>query len=635
MKRLFCFLAALLLCAPVFAQTPKARPLTTPAFKPVLHVAQDVTVDKVSSAHAFVAPLTVSAAGLGADRLKTEVSAFDVGTLPIIDLPNPTTQAQALALAKDWINLNGRSLTGRVGNYLQRHGLSSGFFTFTQEFMMRTDLGLKKKAIAWNASVDPDGRPVYGEPKVVDPDPTYIMAMYYPKTVVSGLPQSWATTYPYAGQLRYMVLNKKFEALTDWLQLDAGGAFDQDASVSDGKLACLMDLRYPGCSGPFDIRGLMDRYGSAAAFVDYVRQLEPVYRLEGDDLIAEGAISYDKRIVDCGKVINQGYFGYALQMQAERYLAQPTTGLVKYQTIQQFGGRTISPTEPFSKQMTYAELAGRSPDRYVIAPLPGDNSLWDRNAPNFARDNNVVYVADLRSTAGGSGELNVVEMSSDMAVNLVSHNGPVREYYLGTVGDNYWGNGLYNRSIRFTVEDPKNTPEFAVIQQGWDDYMLVRLNGHIIFAGPYGGNMLSYGLEDGETVCYEECTGGGDAGCSWTTVCTKGGCPRHMAQWSTDVRTKPGSFWNRFEYGCNNTELSTSWDTSSYIDMRPWLVNGSNTLEFTVLVAGNGEGWLKIRTQACEMANLAPAGDPPPVPSTGGAGGVLDKNRDQVGRPYQ
>ncbi|VTU42611.1 MULTISPECIES: hypothetical protein [unclassified Variovorax] len=678
MKRLFIILAALLVGTSSLAQTPRARPLTSSPFKTVLYSSQEVNIKGESVAHARVAPLAVASGGLAADRLVTEVSGYDVGTLPNIPIGNPSTQQAALMAAEMWMQMNQNAFTTKVGRYIKKEGISNAFFSFTQEFNLATATGVRKKAMAWNANIDTSGRAVYGSPKIIDSDPVFILAQYTPKTMVDGLPQSWANS-PLAGMLSYEVRNKKWEPITSRVTVDTGGAYDQDQSGSD-KLACLMDHGYyPGiCYGPTTIRQLLNDYGATAAFVDYVRQLEPVYVEDANgDMVAQGAISYDARIVSCGSLKNSGFFGYALSLTAERYLATPSTGLVQYQAIQQFQGKMASPTEPFSKEIPIGELQGLSPDTYVISPHPGDNSLMRHDSTP-----NILYVAPLRSDAAGSGNFDNIAASPDMAVNQVSQVGPVREFYIGTIGDNYWPSGVYDRAVGFTTGNPKATDEFAMIAEGFDDWMMVKVNEHIVFLGPapgmetlelsttpgtglpasagctlgatgkyecaggaivdstpascFGGRLNcqcpeGYTLEEQTCVirapqsfdyCDAQMSGvGGDASNPTVEGYTCGqGCRPFMVKYLHNINNlNPNPLTGT---GCGYPELNQSWFFNAYVDLRPFLVAGYNTLSFRVIVAGNGEGWIRVRTQSCAMADIAPGGEPPPVPANGGNGGV-------------
>ena len=131
---------------------------------------------------------------------------------------------------------------------------------------------------------------------------------------------------------------------------------------------------------------------------------------------------------------------------------------------------------------------------------------------------------------------------------------------IGTIANNYWQGScsVFERTTRFTIHNLDKIKKFVLQRVGYDDYMLIKLNGQVIFNGPFGGDRL-------EMVHI----GGG----------------RY-------VKTSDISF--------NVCELSRSWTNSLNIDLIPYLVQGSNELTIKVEVTGSGEGWLQIDSeQSC------------------------------------
>ena len=137
---------------------------------------------------------------------------------------------------------------------------------------------------------------------------------------------------------------------------------------------------------------------------------------------------------------------------------------------------------------------------------------------------------------------------------------------LGTISDNIWGGqcAVYDRSTTFTIEDIDKVAEFTLIQAGFDDWIRITVNGTVVRVGPYGGDRL-------EVV---------------------------------DVELWQGFTYKRVQYGetqLGNCELSTSWNQTLNIDIKPYLQTGENTIDMRVIVAGGGEGWMKFRaTQYCD-----------------------------------
>jgi hypothetical protein len=658
------------------AESLVTRHLGTPVSRNVLYMSQEITLSGDIGSSAKIAPLTMSSAGFGIEKNAVKLAGLPVTGLPRISIANPTSTTAALEAANNWTSSNMPAFQSRVGNYIRAQGLSSAFFTFTQEIMVSTVLGTKKQAVGFNVTVDQNGRPLYGAPKIIDPDPLILEAMYTPQAAVDGLPPNWA--YPDAGSIKYRVLNKKYEPLTGYTSIPTGGAFDEDINSSDPdtKLKCLMDLRYPGCTGPTDIRTLAGQVGASLAIVDYVRRLEPDYDTLADGTqVARGAISYDARIWDCTSYVNRGYFGYVLRIRAERYAMTPTGDLAQYQLLQQFGGKTISPTEPFQKSVPISSLGGQNPQNVVISANPGDNSLW--SVGNAEQMRNVVYLAPVKAQ-GGDGVLSAASFSGDMSVQQTSAVGSTREYYIGTVCKACWSTGTYDRTVTFNLDSPQSLDEFAMIQEGFDDWLLVAVNGTTVFVGPKGGNMLniSYG-STGENDCawngssytcqhpyaatqfdaqgnpvspganctystyydwetgyssgtwncpvnYNWCdaNGGYDGYTGPAYSCRNTPCPDGAVQFMSNAGYTSWVPWNGAVNGCGSQELSTSWRFNNYVDLRPYLHSGNNSIFMRTITYGKGEGFIQVRSQACGASMGLDAGDPPPVPSSGGSGGV-------------
>jgi hypothetical protein len=666
-----------------------ARRLGTPVSRNILQMSQEIGIAGGMAESAKIAPLTTSTAGFGIEKNAVKLNALPVTGLPRIGIANPTTQTAALAAANAWATANMPGFQSRVGTYVRNQGLSSAFYSFTQEINVTTAIGTKRQAVGFNVTVDPNGRPLYGAPKIVDPDPLILEAMYTPKAAVSGLPANWS--FPGAGTIKYRVMNKKFVPLTGYYSVDVGGAFDSepDATDPDAKLRCLMDLRYPGCTGPTDIRTIAGEVGATLAIVDYVRQLEPEYeQLADGTLVAKGAISYDERFWDCINYMNTGYFGYVLNMRAERYSMTPEADVSPFQLLQMFGGKTISPTEKFNKSVPISTLGGAAPASVVISPHPGDNALWQVNDTTAMR--NVVYLAPVRAR-GGDGSINFVSTSNaDTNIRLESSVGDVREYYLGMVCKACWSTNQYDRAVSFNVDNPASLDELAITQEGFDDWMSVTVNGTTVFVGPKGGNMLEWNrsapsLEQGCTgspgnyTCWRpnQYTTSVDSnfnavapwsGCyktsettydqayypvptdplapktykvkssTWTCPVTYGycqwnrgnyecrntACPQNTVQFIAGIGYVNSVPWNGTSGGCGSPELSTSWRFNTYIDIRPYLRSGSNTIAMRTITWGGGEGYIKVRSKACGTNMGLDRGENPTVPPSGGKGGVTE-----------
>lgn len=679
---MFKYAFSLLVClAPALsqAQSVVAHNLASPVTKDVAYLTQEVLLSGETSTSMSVAPLTTSNMGFGVKKLSTKMAGTPVGGLPVISVSNPTTTTQALAAATQWMDLEMPVMRKRMSDWMSKKGISVGFYNYTQEIMVQTIAGVKKQAIGFNASIDISGRGTYGKPKIVNPDPLVLEAIYSPLKTEEGLPSNWK--YPDAGTVKYRVLNKKFEPLSAWASVNVNGAYDED-SDGNSRVQCLMDSRAAGCTGgTSDINQLLAATGASYGLVSYIRKIQPDYTTDSQgNATPTGAISVDSRVWNCTSYTNKGHYGFVLALMADQYLAEPTDNLVKFSLVQSLGGKGISPTEPYEKTVPVTALNGVHPDTVIIAPTPGDDTLWSRS--DAAKMKNVVYVAPVVAS-GADGEITEAAFSGDMAVRLISSSETSRDYYIGTVADNYWGSGVYDRSVTFNLKDPGATEMFSIIQTGFDDWLLVQVNGTTVYIGPRGGNMLEvqsgvhqdncsysggsyvcgsydpgkwvsaatyvdesgtpscpagsmygygttpylnwsdgwgdysgYGCFTASTAKYANCEPqsywSGDTEVSSGYLCTQG-CSSGMVQYLQGARG--------YGSGCGWPELSTSWNFNTNIDLRPYLKSGANTIFTRTIVAGGGESWLRIRTQMCGASmNLGTTA--PPVPVTGGAGGV-------------
>lgn len=127
----------------------------------------------------------------------------------------------------------------------------------------------------------------------------------------------------------------------------------------------------------------------------------------------------------------------------------------------------------------------------------------------------------------------------------------------GTIADNYWsGYGeIFDRNLTFEIRDLNLITKFTLSRAAYDDWLLVKINGQTVYVGPKGGDRLEK-VSRGRVWQIQYCA-----------TC----------------------------YG--NPELNTSWNFGLDVDLRPYLVNGMNTLFMRTVVAGRGEGAIQITTR--------------------------------------
>lgn len=144
-------------------------------------------------------------------------------------------------------------------------------------------------------------------------------------------------------------------------------------------------------------------------------------------------------------------------------------------------------------------------------------------------------------------------VTGDMRIDLkkLSNVSSVLEF--GTFADNYWLGDkklgqFYDREMSFNLNDKSNIVEFILNNVAFDDWMRLKINGTIVYIGPRDGDRLE--LLNGS------------------------------------VQYGPTSF--------SPPELSTSWNIQLNKELNSYLVNGKNTIEMRTIVAGAGEGALRI-----------------------------------------
>ncbi|MQT92957.1 hypothetical protein [Pseudomonas helleri] len=60
----------------------------------------------------------------------------------------------------------------------------------------------------------------------------------------------------------------------------------------------------------------------------------------------------------------------------------------------------------------------------------------------------------------------------------------------GVIGDNYWYGGymgvLNVRTLQFNINNVSTVTQFMLANVWYDDYLMVQVNGAVVFNGPYG-----------------------------------------------------------------------------------------------------------------------------------------------------
>lgn len=125
---------------------------------------------------------------------------------------------------------------------------------------------------------------------------------------------------------------------------------------------------------------------------------------------------------------------------------------------------------------------------------------------------------------------------------------------IGTVAQNYWVSKCeaHDRSTSFDIGDLAKVHKFELKQVIFDDYFWIKVNGHSVYVGPYGGDRAE--LKNKK---------------HWVGVTTDG----------EDLKS---------------CELATHWNKAVNIDIKSYLKEGTNEIWTRTVVAGKGMGFLKI-----------------------------------------
>jgi len=153
---------------------------------------------------------------------------------------------------------------------------------------------------------------------------------------------------------------------------------------------------------------------------------------------------------------------------------------------------------------------------------------------------------------------------------------------IGKAGSRTWC-GDYcttrTRNVRFTVNNRSAVRTFRVVNGGFDDWLHIKLNGHIVWVGH--GDPSNGGIRVGHYE-YENC--------GWS-----GGSRDEDPTYSCSTSRYPAVFQDHGRVGY--CERSTHWPIPS-LDLKPYLREGQNHLEVRIISTGCGDGYLRLQAQS-------------------------------------
>lgn len=486
--------------------------------------------------------------------------------------------------------------------------------------------------IYWSGVVDSGGKAMYGRPQIIDADPLIVDVTYWPKSVDATLPADWA--YPHAGKAQWRLLNKNFEAVTGYAEVDLGGAFDADLSENDEPFNCLVDHRNSGCAPGFDVRQLILDNGASGAVLQYAQKLAPVY--EAIDTGAEEAEArpvtaylYEDRVLTCEKLINKGAIGYALEANIEQFFVTPDEPVYTAQWIGRSSQQALSETKDFYVEAPLALLGDAHPASILLSPLQ-DGALWPVGGENAQK---AVYIAPLRTEETAVPNANIE--NGDTRVVSVNH-GDVTELTFETLTRVQFATGTWERQFNINIDNPSTFSEFALIEQYWDDFIFVQVNGRAVFTAPIAAPSRPPFLgSTSDVVDMQRYTTLGSVGVSAGETLVGVGTFERVC-----VRNYP------FAATCSNQLTAgklmsyTSIDNQSrytYVDLRPYLRAGTNTITVKLIAYNAGrffeqkDGFsikFRLSQNACGAAWGVQAAPPPP-PATSARRSILDMLRSR------
>lgn len=278
------------------------------------------------------------------------------------------------------IDLNAAQLVTQLAALIKTHGAAAGVYTYEQE-LSSTALGGRRRLV-WSAIVDPSGKVLYGQSKVVSTTQYYLYMTYTPLAVSPKLPQSWQ--YPNAGTLAWVLVNSKMQALEAGTILNTGGFFDEppDQTGTENIVKCLVDHSKAGCSAQYpDAVSLLAQSGAAGAFIDYMHAVEPRYIAvetpggTGETIaVAELTLQVPTRsvtttfdstcLVKSYTYATTGTYQFNLNHSLTRYFVEKAKG--DYKAVAEVSSKVLSPVQSYGASMGVAEgTLGSLPSLYI------------------------------------------------------------------------------------------------------------------------------------------------------------------------------------------------------------------------------------------------------------------------------
>ncbi len=260
------------------------------------------------------------------------------------------------------------------------------------------------------------------------------------------------------------------------------------------------------------------------------------------------------------------------------------------------------------------------PETIVTKPAEYSNATCIKSTQTDKRTCSQVLQVTCAAPTDGCDAGGVVTNSwaGDMKTTFEGDGAGNYNLTFGTIADNYWGGwgATYDRNLNFEIKDVGMIKHFILTRAAFDDWLMVKVNGTVAYVGPHGGDRLEVVNRriTANEMAPRQCSAYSDE-YSTTYAC---GLPESCG-WDCGYYLKDPTYYEtctpiaggwqcstpdphngQVQYGPNSfgsPELRTSWNFNLSVDLKPYLINGANTIFMRTIVAGGGEGAIVISTR--------------------------------------
>ncbi len=333
--------------------------------------------------------------------------ATSVASVPIMPYTSGSkTKDEILKQASNFLMPFASDVGKSLKAWMTANNYKAGSFIYEQELIPS---GVNRPMrLVWQLAVADGGRILFGAPRVIDGEPTYIYITYTSKAVASGLPSNWA--FADAGILKWQLRKRDGTPQTDWVNINTYGAYDEptiNGSDPNFGVNCLADKgSETNCPTAYtDAKTLISTTSSNGAIIDYTRALKPQYKALPDGTQQPNmAISFDTRTLthnnSCtnGTFRTAGRYGLTLANTFDRYVVDESSTAPNL--VQRATSSSFSPTQGFDFTQVTA-LSISQIQALVINPFaPTSPLISSTSVPG------VQYIAPVYET-GDSGQTKI------------------------------------------------------------------------------------------------------------------------------------------------------------------------------------------------------------------------------------